>query len=366
MRFLLLPHVPDQSTSDREQLRELVDYAVFAEEVGFDAYGIGERHDRPAVSSAPPVLLSHIAAVTSRIRLFTAVTTLGMLDPLRAYEDYATLDNLAEGRLDLIVAKGAYPRSSRLFGVTKENQWELLQENYRLFRTLWREEKVTWEGRLGRSLEDAEPLPRPYQPEIRIWHGAGHNPDSADFAARHGDPVFSPNGAGPIGPYAEIVRHYRERWAAYGHDPARALVGAGTAGYFGARTSQEAVARYRPVFEARLKVNRAFDGSSLRFDEVEDLIEHGSVLVGSPQQIIEKVLGQHAHFGHELLHLHVDGEVLDRADYLGTLELFFSEIAPVLRRELPSRPLDAPAEAPLAAPLAAPGGDGRPRTAPAV
>ncbi|WP_327675899.1 LLM class flavin-dependent oxidoreductase [Kitasatospora sp. NBC_00458] len=340
MRFLLLPHVPDQSKPDREQLRELVDYAVFAEELGFDAYGIGERHDRPAVSSAPPVLLAHIAAVTKRIRLFTAVTTLGMLDPLRAYEDYATLDNLAEGRLDLIVAKGAYPRSSRLFGVTKENQWALLQENYELFRRLWREEKVSWEGRLGRSLTDAEPLPRPYQREIRIWHGAGHNPESADFAARHGDPVFTPNGAGPIDPYAAIVRHYRERWAAYGHDPARALVGAGTAGYFGARTSQEAVARYRPVFEARLKVNRAFDGGTLRFDEVEDFVERGSVLVGSPQQIIEKVLGQHARFGHELLHLHVDGEVLDRADYLGTLELFFSEIAPVLRRELPSRPLD--------------------------
>ncbi|MFC8452812.1 LLM class flavin-dependent oxidoreductase [Kitasatospora sp. NPDC057223] len=341
MRFLLLPHLPAPEKPDHVQLRELVDCAVFAEELGFDAYGIGERHDRPAVSSAPPVILAHIAALTSRIRLFTAVTTLGQLDPLRAFEDYSTLDSLAQGRLDLIVAKGAYPRSSRLFGVTRENQWALLQENYELFRRLWREEKVSWEGRLGRSLTDAEPLPRPYQREVRIWHGAGSNLESADFAARHGDPVFTPNGAGPIGPYAAIVRHYRERWAAYGRDPADALVGAGTAGYFGARTSQEAIARYRPVFEARLAVNRAFDGGSIRFDTVEDWVERGSVLVGSPQQIIEKVLSQHEHFGHELLHLHVDGEVLDRADYLATLELFFAEVAPVLRRELPSRPLEA-------------------------
>ncbi|MGW1817178.1 LLM class flavin-dependent oxidoreductase [Streptomyces sp. NPDC002125] len=340
MKFLLLPHLPDQNKPDALQLKELVDYALLAEEWGFDAYGIGERHDRPAVSSAPPVLLSHIAAKTSTIRLFTAVTTLGMLDPLRAFEDYSTLDNLSGGRLDLIVAKGAYPRSSKLFGVTRENQWDLLQENYELFRRLWNEDDVTWKGRLGRSLDHAEPLPRPYQKNIRIWHGSGSSTGSADFAALHGDPLFSSNGSGPIERYAKLIHHYRERFEAHGHDPRRALVGAGTAGYFGARTSQEAVAKYRPVFEARLAVNRAFDGGSITYDTVEEWIEHSSVLVGSPQQIIEKILGQHQQFGHELLHVHVDGEVLDRADYDATLELFFDKIAPVLRRELPSRPLD--------------------------
>lgn len=340
MKFLLLPHLPRQDKPDELQLKELIDYAVRAEEWGFDAYGIGERHDRPAVSSSPPVLLSNIAARTSKIRLFTAVTTLGMLDPLRAFEDYSTLDNLSGGRLDLIIAKGAYPRSSKLFGITPENQWDLLRENYALFRRLWTEDDVTWEGRLGRSLENAEALPRPYQKNIRIWHGSGSSTGSVDFAAQHGDPVFSSNGSGPLDRYAKLIHHYRERFASYGHDPRRALVGAGTAGYFGARNSQEAVAAYRPVFEARLAVNRTFDGGSIPYDTVEDWIEHSSVLVGSPQQIIDKVIGQHQEFGHELLHLHVDGEILSRAQYDATLELFFDEIAPVLRRELPSRALD--------------------------
>ncbi|WP_405902063.1 LLM class flavin-dependent oxidoreductase [Streptomyces sp. NBC_00656] len=340
MKFLLLPHVPRQDKPDHDQLRELVEYAVLAEEWGFDAYGIGERHDRPAVSSAPPVLLSHIAARTSTIRLFTAVTTLGLLDPLRAFEDYSTLDSLSGGRLDLVIGKGAYPRSSQLFGVTPENQWERLQENYELFRRLWTEKNVTWEGRLGRSLQNAEALPRPSRKHLRIWHGSGSSKSSADFAARHGDPVFSSNGSGPIGRYADLIQYYRERFTAYGHDPRRARVGSGTGGYFGARTSQEAIAKYRPVFEARLAVNRTFDGGSISYETVEDWIENSSVLVGSPQQIIDKVIGQHERLGHELLHVHVDGEVLDRADYLATLELFFSEIAPVLRRELPSRPLD--------------------------
>lgn len=340
MKFLLLPHLPRQDKPDDVQLRDLVDQAVLAEELGFDAYGIGERHDRPAVSSSPPVILSHIAAKTSRIRLFTAVTTLGMLDPLRAFEDYSTLDNLAGGRVDLIIGKGAYPRSSRLFDITPETQWARLQEHYEVFRRLWTEENVTWEGGLSRPLTDAEPLPRPHRKHIRVWHGSGSSEDSADFAARHGDPIFSSNGTGPLERYAKLIHHYRDRFAAHGHDPAKALVGAGTAGYFGAVDSQEAIAKYRPVFEARLAINRRYDASSIKWDTVEEWIEHSSVLVGSPQQIIEKVHAQHEQFGHELLHIHVDGDVLDRKDYLDTLELFFSEIAPVLRRELPSRSLD--------------------------
>ncbi|ROO85866.1 alkanesulfonate monooxygenase SsuD/methylene tetrahydromethanopterin reductase-like flavin-dependent oxidoreductase (luciferase family) [Actinocorallia herbida] len=341
MKFLLLPHVPSQDKSDEIQLLELVENAVLAEELGFDGYGVGERHDRPAVSSSPPVLLAHIAARTSAIRLFTAVTTLGMLDPLRAFEDYSTLDNLSGGRLDLMIGKGGYPRTSRLFDVTADDQWALLQENYALFRRLWESGDVTWKGELGRSLDGAEALPRPLQRRLRVWHGSATSPESADFAARCGDPIFSSNGRGRPEPYAELIRHYRDRWDHYGHDPADALVGIGTSGYFGAKTSQEAVAKYRAVFEARLAVNRRYDGGSIRYSDVDEWVEQSSVLVGSPQQIIDKVHAQHALFGHEALHVHVDAEILGAAEHRATLELFFSEIAPVLRRELPSRPLAA-------------------------
>ncbi|MBW8481241.1 LLM class flavin-dependent oxidoreductase [Actinomadura parmotrematis] len=339
MKFLLLPHVPDQRASDADQLRELVDTAVLAEELGFDGYGVGERHDRPVVSSAPPVLLAHIAARTSRIRLFTTVTTLGMLDPLRAYEDYATLDNLSGGRLDLMIGKGGYPRTAALFGITPENRWRRLRDGYELFRRLWESDDVTADG--PRPLDRAEALPRPLQKRLRVWHGSATSPESADFAALHGDPLFSSNGRGRPEPYAELVRHYRERWAHHGHDPAGALVGIGTSGYFGARTSQEAVAGYRPVFEARLAVNRRFDGGSIPYDDVAEWIADSSALVGSPQQVIDKVHAQHALFGHEALHIHVDAAVLGAAEHRRTLELFFSDIAPVLRRELPSRPLAA-------------------------
>ncbi|MFC4998187.1 LLM class flavin-dependent oxidoreductase [Dactylosporangium cerinum] len=342
---MLLPHVPAPGSTTTEQLDELVELGVLAERLGFDAYGIGERHDRPAVSSSPAVLLSHVAAHTSRIRLFTAITAIGLHDPVRQFEDYATLDHLARGRLDLIIGKGAYAATQRLFNATPDDQWDRLREHYELFRRLWREDRVTWTGTHRPPLQDAEGLPRPLQPAIRVWHGSSTSRLSTDLAARHGDPLFSSNGAGTIERYAELIRHYRERFEAHGHDPADALVGVGTAGYFGARTTREAIDRYRPVFEARLAVNRRYDGATIHFDSVEDWVERSSVLVGSPQQIIDKIHEQHRHFGHEIFHIHVDRAVLGRVDFTESLELFFAEIAPVIRRELPSRPLDRPAVA---------------------
>src|SRR5882757_2506332 len=131
VRFLaitLIVHAPDPVTgahkSTNERFREVIDNAVLAEELGFDGFGVGERHERPFISSAPTVVLSHIAALTTRIRLFTAVTTLSLLDPVRAYEDYATLDHLSDGRLELIIGKGNGAAQRDLFHVTPEDQWE--------------------------------------------------------------------------------------------------------------------------------------------------------------------------------------------------------------------------------------------------
>ncbi|MET8151551.1 LLM class flavin-dependent oxidoreductase [Actinoplanes sp. NPDC049668] len=340
MKFLLITLIThlDPSKSTRQRFREVVDDAVLAEELGFDGYGVGERHERPFISSSPPVVLSHIAAKTSRIRLFTAVTTLSLLDPVRAYEDYATLDNLADGRLELIIGKGNGTAQAELFNVTAEDQWDRNRESYELFRELWRSPRVTWQGRFRPPLRDAEALPRPVQRPIRVWHGSATSRASVELAALHGDPLFSANVTNPIEPYAELIRHYRERWAYHGHDPARALVGAGSAGYYAARSSQEAIETYRPVFDARLEVFARL-GITPVFPTLEDAIERGSILVGSPQQIVDKVHRYHAEFGHEVMHLHADADGLTEKQHRATLELFQSDIAPVLRRSLPSRPL---------------------------
>ena len=344
MRFIaitLIVHAPDpvtgvqKSTTDR--FREVIDNARLAEELGFDGFGVGERHERPFISSSPPVVLSHIAALTSRIRLFTAVTTLSLLDPVRAYEDYATLDHLSGGRLELIIGKGNGAAQRELFHVTPEDQWDRNAEGYELFRQIWRNDKVSASPRFRPSLENAEVWPRPLQQPIRVWHGSATSKESVDLAAKYGDPLFSANVTNPIEPYAELVRYYRERWTHYGHDPADAVVGAGTAGYYATKNSQEAIAAYRPVFEWSLGFQRRL-GLDPVFPTLEDYIERSSALIGSPEQVIDKVHRYHNQLGHRVLHLHADAGGLSDAQHRESLELFQSDIAPVLRREIPDPP----------------------------
>jgi alkanesulfonate monooxygenase SsuD/methylene tetrahydromethanopterin reductase-like flavin-dependent oxidoreductase (luciferase family) len=345
VKFLLITlitHTPDpvsgEKKSPAERLRDVVDAAVLAEELGFDGFAVGERHEDPFISSSPPVVLSNIAARTSRIGLFTGVTTLSLLDPVRAFEDYSTLDNLSDGRLELIIGKGNGAAQAELFHVTTADQWDRNREGYELFRLLWESDEVTWSGRFRPSLVKAKALPRPLQNRLRIWHGSATSKDSVDLAARYGDPIFSANVTYPIEPYAELVRHYRQRWAAYGHDPAEALVGAGTAGFHVAPTSQQAVAEYRLSFETRLAFARRV-GLPVVFDSIDDFVERSSALVGSPQQVIDKVGRYHEKFGHEVIHLSADADGVTAGQKRRSLELFQSDVAPVLRERIPSRPL---------------------------
>jgi len=347
MTFLAMTLVstrPDSGLSTTDRLRAVVDAAIRAERLGFDGFAVGERHERPFLSSAPPVLLSHLAAVTTRIRLFTAVTTLSLLDPVRAYEDYATLDQLAAGRLDLIIGKGNGAAQARLFAVTPDDQWDRNREGYELFRRLWREERVTWRGRYRPELVDAEVLPRPYQRPIRIWHGSATSRDSVELAARHGDPLFSANVTHPVEPYARLVDHYRERWAYHRHDPRDAVVGAGFAALHVARRSQQAIEQYRPVFAHRTAALAAA-GVAPVFSSLEDAIARGSYLVGSPQQVIEQVHRYHERLGHEVMHVPAEADGLAEAAHRASLDLFVDEVAPPLRAHIPSRPLADPGRA---------------------
>lgn len=344
MRFItitLIVHAPDPVTgvmpSTAARLREVLDSAVLAEELGFDGFGVGERHERPFISSSPTVVLSHVAALTRHIRLFTAVTTLSLLDPVRAFEDYATLDHLAGGRLELIIGKGNGAAQRDLFNVTPEDQWDRNAESYEVFRRLWRNNKITYDTRFRPPLREAEVWPQPLQQPIRIWHGSATSRESVDLAARYGDPLFSANVTNPIEPYAELVDYYRERWAHHGHDPAAIAVGAGTAGYYAARTSQAALDAYRPVFEGQLAFQKRL-GMQPVFPTLEDLVERSSALIGSPAQIVEKVHRYHDRFGHSVLHLHAEASGLTAAQHRASLELFQSDIAPVLRREIPDPP----------------------------
>ncbi|MFF2730475.1 LLM class flavin-dependent oxidoreductase [Streptomyces sp. NPDC058008] len=341
----LIGHAPHPLTGElpsaADRFHEVIGTGVAAERLGFDAYAIGERHAGPFLSSSPGVVLGALAARTSTIRLLTGVTVLAILDPVRVAEEFATLDQIARGRVELVVGKGAEAGHFGLFGLDEARQWDLQKEKYELLRRLWSEEGVDWEGEFRPPLKDVTTVPRPYAGPPRVWHGSATSLNSPDLAAEHGDPLFTANAVQPREAYARLIAHYRERFEAYGHDPADARVAAGSGGLLIADTDREAVARYKELYEARVAQSFRPDlagraGYNTPFRTIEDAIAGGPQLIGSPQRIIDKILGFHAVYRHDLQSVTVDGFGLSPGEQLETLQRFAEEIAPVVRREAPS------------------------------
>ncbi|NBD23637.1 LLM class flavin-dependent oxidoreductase [Paenibacillus glycinis] len=336
--FSLIMNLPNavtgESLTPQEKFERVLRQAAMTESLGYDAYGIGERHGSPFLSSSPPVVLAAIAARTSRIRLLTTVTVISVLDPVRVAEDYATLDHLSGGRLELIIGKGNDPRHYPLFGIAEEEQWDSMAERYELLRRLWREEEVSWEGRYRPKLDRITTQPRPLQQPIPVWHGSASSTRSTELAAKFGEPIFSSNAFHHMSKYKALIDHYRERWAFYGRDPKDAVVGAGAGSLYIARTHEEALRRYRPYYEA-MQATAAAQHNQSPFVDLEDAVANGPALIGSADGVIEKILAYREAFGHEVLSISVDGLTEDEQEE--QLERFAEDVAPVLRREIPSK-----------------------------
>ncbi|GGO51595.1 luciferase-like monooxygenase [Streptomyces lasiicapitis] len=338
----LISHSPHPLTGElpsaAERFEDVVEVGVEAERLGYDAYAVGERHAGAFLSSSPAVVLGALAARTSRIRLLTGVTVVAILDPVRVAEEYATLDQLSRGRVELVIGKGAEAGHFDLFGLDEARQWDLQKEKYELLRRLWRESDVDWQGEFRPALKNVTTVPRPYAGPPRVWHGSATSLNSPELAALHGDPLFTANAVQPRAAYAKLIAHYRERFEAYGHDPARAHVAAGSGGLLIADSAERAVSRYRDLYEARVRQSYRPDlegkaGYNTPFRTIEDAVADGPQLIGSPQQIIDKILGWREVYGHDLQSISVDGFGLSRGEQVETLARFAEEVAPVVRRE---------------------------------
>lgn len=354
MKFVvirLLTNRADPDTGERPSASTVIGDALaeatYFEDLGFDGYGIGEHHINDAEASSPPVILGYLASSTKHIRLFTGVTVLSLLDPVRVAEDYATLDVVSGGRVEIVIGKGNTEEQSKVFGYTNDDQWERNRENYELLHRLLREERVTWRGEYRPPLVDFTARPRPLQQPIRVWHGSTTSTQSTELAAKWGGPLFSANVSGALEQYQTLVDDYRKRWVDHGRNPADALVGAGSAGLHVHRDSQRAIEEFRPRYEAFQAVGRSL-GAPQEFDSLEDAIARGSYFIGSPQQVIEQTHRYHGALGHEVQHVAGIGSPGDPASRDG-IELFAAEVMPVVRRALPDRLWDS-APDPVGAP----------------
>src|SRR3954452_607797 len=342
--------------TEAERIQASVRLAKKADEVGLDVFAIGEHHNPPFFSSSPTTLLAHIAAQTERIVLSTAVTLVTTNDPVKLAEDYAMLQHLSQGRMDLMLGRGNTVPVYPWFGQDIRKGLELALENYNLLHRLWRENVVDWEGGFRTPLQGFTAVPRPLNdvPPF-VWHGAIRTPEIAEQAAFYGNGYFANNVLAPNFHFKPLVNFYRERFAAHGHGtPEQAIVGLGGHAFI-AKRSQDAVRAFRPYFEGSPIYGRSY--------RLEDFVAGTPLSVGSPQEVIEKTLEFQDGFGDYQRQLwNIDAMGLPLEVALEQVELLGTEVVPVLRKEMESRRKPGVPDAPTHATLvAAKYGDDEPR-----
>ncbi|WP_062347898.1 LLM class flavin-dependent oxidoreductase [Herbidospora yilanensis] len=326
--------------TEAERIKAMVTIALKAEEVGLDVFATGEHHNPPFVPSSPTTMLGYIAARTDRLILSTSTTLITTNDPVKIAEDYAMLQHLADGRVDLMMGRGNTGPVYPWFGQDIRNGIALAIENYALVHRLWREDVVDWEGNFRTPLQGFTSTPRPLDgvPPF-VWHGSIRSPEIAEQAAYYGDGFFANNIFWPKEHFMRLIELYRQRYAHYGHGtPEQAIVGLGGQ-VFMRKNSQDAVREFRPYFD---KAPVYGNGPSL-----EDFTEQTPLTVGSPQEVIDRTLTFRESFGDYQRQLFLmDHAGLPLKTVLEQLDLLGEEVVPVLRKEFAARRAEGVAEAP--------------------
>ncbi|GAA1241652.1 LLM class flavin-dependent oxidoreductase [Microbacterium phyllosphaerae] len=344
--------------SEQERIKATLAIAKHSEEVGLDVFAIGEHHNPPFWSSSPTTFLAALAAQTERLIVSTSTTLITTNDPVRIAEEYAMLQHVSDGRMDLMLGRGNTGPVYPWFGKDIRQGLPLAIENYALLHKLWREDVVDWEGKFRTPLQGFTSTPRPLDGVAPfVWHGSIRTPEIAEQAAYYGDGFFANNIFWPKEHYQRLIELYRQRYAHYGHGtPEQAIVGLGGQVFMAAK-SQDAVNRFRPYFD-----NAPVYGHG---PSMEDFTEMTPLTVGSPQQVIDRYAAMREHYGDYQRQLFlIDHAGLPLKTVLEQLDILGSEVVPVLRKELAKdRPATVPDAPTHAARVKAEFGDGPTRQA---
>ena len=320
------------------RLRDLLEEIELADQVGLDVFGVGEHHRPDYAVSAPAVVLAAAAASTRQIRLTSAVTVLSSDDPVRVFQDFATLDLLSEGRAEIMAGRGSFIESFPLFGYDLGDYDELFAEKLELLLKLRESERVTWSGRHRAPLDDTGVYPRPVQDPLPVWIAVGGTPQSVVRAALLGLPLAIAIIGGQPERFAPLARLYRETASRAGHDPALLPIGINSHTYV-AEISQQASDEYFPTYAAMMnRIGRERGWSPMGRSQFEmGRSPRGALLVGSPEEVVEKILFEHDLFGNQRFMAQISVGALPHEKAMRAIELFGTEVAPAVRKELARR-----------------------------
>lgn len=334
--YTFVENTPDAKTGETlhpaQRLSNLMEEIELADQAGLDVVGIGEHHRSEYISSAPAVILAAAAERTENIRLSSAVTVLGSEDPVRVFQQYSTLDLLSQGRAEIMVGRGSFTESFPLFGKNLHDYDELFAENLELLLNLQENEVVNWNGKHRPSIPNRGVYPRPVQDQLPVWIAVGGTPQSAYRAGALGIPMaLAIIGGEParFKPFSDLHRQ-----GASENGSKKQPLSINSHGFI-ADSSKDAHDTAFPAFKVTMdKIGKERGWSPMtrgQFDASATL--RGANVVGSPQQVIDKILHQHEIFGHDRFMLQMSVGSISHKKLLRSIELFATEVAPVIRKE---------------------------------
>jgi probable LLM family oxidoreductase len=325
-----------RALSESERLRNLIEEIEHADQVGLDVFGIGEHHRKDFLDSAPAVILAAAAARTSRIRLTSAVTVLSSADPVRVFQNFATLDLISQGRAEMVVGRGSFVDSFPLFGFRLEDYDSLFAEKLDLLLKIRDNEHVTWSGKHRPALTGQGVYPRPVQNPLPIWLGVGGTPQSFARAGVLGLPLMVAIIGGETHRFRPLIDLYWEAGRRAGHSPDRLKVGVHSLGYV-AETTKEAADDFFPGYA------RAFTDigkergwrPTTRADFDAQRGPRGALLIGSPDEVVDKLIRHsEALGGVSRFTFQMNASSLPHAKLMKAIEMLGTKVAPVLRKEV--------------------------------
>lgn len=330
-------NTPDASSgiriSNQQRMAELLEEVRLAEQVGLDVFAIGEHHRSDYLISSPAVVLAAAAAQTSKIRLSSAVTVLSSDDPVRVFQQFATLDLISDGRAEIMAGRGSFIESFPLFGYDLDDYDILFEEKLNLLLEITKNEKVTWSGKTRAPLRAQGVYPRPVQDPLPVWIAVGGTPESIRRAGRLGLPLAVAIIGGMPARFQSLTNLYRESWHSAGHDPAKLQLGI-NGHLFLADDSRKAADIFFPPYAAMMsQIGRERGWPPVTREQYEAMRSpKASLMVGSVAEVVDKILYQHEIFGNTRFLAQMTVGSLPHKDLLRSIELFGTRVAPEVRK----------------------------------
>lgn len=327
--------ITGQKVTAEQRINQLIEEVKLAEQVGLDVFAVGEHHRPDYAASSPAVILGAMAAVTKKIRLSSSVTVLSSDDPVRVFQDFATVDALSNGRAEVMAGRGSFTESFPLFGYSLNDYDTLFSEKLELLLKIREQEKISWKGKHRAAINDLGIYPRPVQNPLPVWIAIGGTPESVQRAATLNLPMMLAIIGGTPDRFGPYVKYYRDVSTQLGHDASKLQVGINSHTYI-AETSQQAANEFYPAYaDVMTRIGQERGWQPMQRAQYEMMREpKGALLVGSPQQVIDKILYEYELFKHTRFLAQIGVGTMPHDKLLRAIELFGTVVAPAIRKAI--------------------------------